>query len=116
MQQAPGSRPPQPAPTGRVATWLRRALVLCGFGRSSGAIAVRLAQEVPDETGSPVLVVHGSLHTMVAPALGRALYEHALPPKRFMLVEGAVHEDTDVVGHQLYRVALRDLYGVGQQP
>lgn len=129
------------------------------FGHSlGGAVAVRLAQEVADESGlivegaftstlellnstrwgwlpidglitqhfdaasrialigSPVLVVHGSLDTMVAPALGRALYERALPPKRFMLVEGAVHEDTDVVGHELYRVALRDLFGLGQQP
>jgi pimeloyl-ACP methyl ester carboxylesterase len=63
--------------------------------------------------GSPVLVVHGSLDTMVAPALGRALYERALPPKRFLLVEGAVHEDTDVVGHKQYRVALRELFGLG---
>ncbi len=62
--------------------------------------------------GSPVLVVHGSLDTMVAPALGRALYERALPPKRFLLVEGAVHEDTDVVGHALYRVALQELFGL----
>lgn len=63
--------------------------------------------------GSPVLVVHGSLDTMVAPALGRALYERALPPKRFLLVEGAVHEDTDVVGHKQYRVALHELFGLG---
>ena len=126
------------------------------FGHSlGGVVAVRLAQEVPDEAGlivegaftstqdlvnstrwgwlpidrlitqhfdagsriarvgSPVLVVHGSLDTMVAPALGRALYERARPPKRFLLVEGAAHEDTDVVGHELYRGALRDLFGLG---
>ncbi len=73
--------------------------------------ASRIAQ-----VGSPVLVVHGSLDTMVAPALGRALYERASPPKRFLLVEGAVHEDTDVVGHELYRGALRDLFGLGPRP
>lgn len=65
------------------------------------------------EVGSPVLVVHGSEDTMVAPALGRALYDLARPPKRFLLVEGAVHEDTDVVGERLYREALRDLFGLG---
>lgn len=68
------------------------------------------------QIGSPVLVVHGGLDTMVAPALGRALYERALPPKRFVLVPGAVHEDTDVVGHEQYRVALRELFGLAPRP
>ena len=65
------------------------------------------------EVGSPVLVVHASGDSMVSPQLGRALYERARPPKRFVLVEGAVHEDTDVVGRDLYRQALRDLFGIG---
>lgn len=129
------------------------------FGHSLGAaIAVRLAQEVPDESGlivegaftstaevlrstswgwlpvtwlitqqfdsasriaqvgSPVLVVHGSEDTMVSPKLGRALYDQAVPPKLFLLVDGAVHENTDVVGHELYRAALRELFGLGKSP
>ena len=129
------------------------------FGHSLGsAIAVQLAQEVPDEAGlivegaftsivdilrstswgwlpinwlitqrfdagsriaqvgSPVLVVHGSEDSMVSPQLGRALYELALPPKRFVLVEGAVHENTDVVGQQQYRNALQELFGLGKPP
>jgi len=129
------------------------------FGHSlGGAIAVRLAQDVPDEAGlivegaftsaadlfrstrwgwlpitwlitqrfdagsriaqvgSPVLVVHGSEDTMVPPQLGRALYELAMPPKRFLLVEGAVHENTDVVGHEKYRHALHELFGLGKPP
>ncbi len=68
------------------------------------------------EVGSPVLVVHGGDDTMVDPQLGRALYERARPPKRFLLVPGAVHENTDVVGHGLYRRALRDLFGLGRDP
>lgn len=129
------------------------------FGHSLGAaIAVRLAQEVPDESGliiegaftstvdvlrstswgwlpidwlitqrfdagsriaevgSPVLVVHGSEDTMVSPELGRALYEKAMPPKLFLLVHGAVHEDTDVVGHEEYKHALHELFGLGNPP
>jgi alpha-beta hydrolase superfamily lysophospholipase len=129
------------------------------FGHSlGGAIAVRLAQEVPDEAGliveggftstvdvlqstrwgwlpiawlvtqrfdaasriaqvgSPVLVVHASEDTMVSPQLGRALYEHAVPPKRFLLVQGAVHENADVVGHEDYRLALRELFGLDCPP
>jgi pimeloyl-ACP methyl ester carboxylesterase len=128
------------------------------FGHSLGAaIAVRLAQEVSDESGlivegaftstidvlrstswgwlpidwlitqrfdaasriaqvgSPVLVVHGSEDTMVSPKLGRALYDQALPPKLFVLVEGAVHENTDVIGHEQYRQALQELFGLGRQ-
>ena len=142
--------------------WLARAqphVPRYVFGHSLGAaIAVRLAQEVPDEAGlivegaftstidvlrstrwgwlpvdwlitqrfdaasriaqvgSPVLIVHGSDDTMVSPELGRALYEQALPPKRFLLVQGAVHEDTDVVGHEAYRDALHELFGLGKSP
>ncbi len=68
------------------------------------------------KVGSPVLVVHGSEDSMIAPQLGRALYERAVPPKRFVLVPGAVHENTDVIGAQQYREALRGLFGLGQAP
>jgi alpha-beta hydrolase superfamily lysophospholipase len=73
--------------------------------------AARIAQ-----VGSPVLVVHGSDDTMVSPRLGRALYEHALPPKRFVLVQGAVHEDTSVLGQAQYRQALQELFGLSLPP
>lgn len=129
------------------------------FGHSLGAaVAVRLAQEVDDESGlvvegaftsladaframrwgwlpiawmitqhfdagsriarvgSPVLVVHAGDDTMIAPELGRALYDLALPPKRFVLVEGAVHENTDEVGRSQYRQAVRELFGIEPPP
>jgi alpha-beta hydrolase superfamily lysophospholipase len=66
--------------------------------------------------GSPVLVVHAADDSMIAPQLGRALYERALPPKRFVLVEGAVHENTGAVGQAQYREALHGLFGVGAPP
>jgi len=65
------------------------------------------------QVGSPLLVVHAGDDSMIAPQLGRALYERALPPKRFVLVEGAVHENTDIVGEAAYRQALRELFGIG---
>jgi alpha-beta hydrolase superfamily lysophospholipase len=68
------------------------------------------------KVGSPVLVVHAADDSMIAPQLGRALYERALPPKRFVLVEGAVHENTGVVGQQQYREALHELFGLGARP
>ena len=66
------------------------------------------------QVGSPVLVVHGSEDTMVSPQLGRALYELAQQPKRFVLVEGAVHEDTSLLGQEQYRQALQELFGLGK--
>ena len=62
---------------------------------------------------APVLVVHGSRDTLIRPALGRALYEHAAEAKRFVLVEGGTHSNTNGLGQQQYRQALRDLFGIG---
>ena len=61
----------------------------------------------------PVLVVHGSNDSLILPELGRALYERAPAPKRFVLVEGGTHYNTNGLGQQLYRDALRDLFGLG---
>jgi alpha-beta hydrolase superfamily lysophospholipase len=61
----------------------------------------------------PVLVVHGDADSLIPPALGRALYERASAPKRFVLVEGGTHYSTNGVGQQQYRDALRELFGVG---
>jgi len=126
------------------------------FGHSlGGAIAVRLAAEVPDAAGlivegsfpsiaevvgsfkwgwlpvsplitqrfdagsrigsvrSPVLVVHGSEDQLIRPDLGRALYERAAQPKRWLLVEGGSHHNTNSLGQSQYREAVAALFGVG---
>ncbi len=125
------------------------------FGHSlGGAIAVRLAAEVPDAAGlivegsfpsipevvsrfrwgwlpvaplitqrfdaasrigqvrAPVLVVHGSEDRLIPPELGRALYERAPQPKRWVLVEGGSHHNTNGLGQPLYREAVAALFGV----
>lgn len=61
----------------------------------------------------PVLVVHGSADQAIPWALGRALYERAPKPKRFVLVEGGTHHNTNAVGQPLYRAALAELFGLG---
>jgi uncharacterized protein len=126
------------------------------FGHSlGGAIAVRLASEVPDAKGLivegtftsipavfesmrwgwlpitplitqrfdsaariaevkvPVLVVHGANDSLIPSALGQALYDQAVAPKRFELVEGGTHYSTNGRGQQQYRKALRELFGLG---
>ncbi len=65
--------------------------------------------------GSPVLVVHGSSDGLILPALGRSLYEKAVEPKRFILVEGGTHYSTNGLGQPQYREALRDLFGLGRR-
>ena len=60
----------------------------------------------------PVLVVHGSEDTLIAPALGRALYEQAREPKRFVLVEGGSHHNTNALGQAQYRQSMSELFGL----
>ena len=62
--------------------------------------------------GSPVLVVHGSGDRLIPSQLGQQLYERARGPKRFVLVEGGSHHNTNAVGLALYRDAVKDLFGV----
>jgi len=61
---------------------------------------------------APLLVVHGSQDRLIQPALGRALYERARSPKRFVLVEGGSHHNTNAVGQEAYREAIAELFGV----
>lgn len=63
--------------------------------------------------GSPLLVVHGSEDRLIQPALGRQLFEAAAEPKRFVLVEGGSHHNTNSVGQGQYREALAELFGLG---
>lgn len=61
---------------------------------------------------APVLVVHGSADTLIPPELGRALYERAPPPKRFVLVEGGTHHSSSMLGRDAMRDAMADLFGL----
>ena len=61
---------------------------------------------------APVLVVHGSKDSLIAPTLGRALFDQAPGRKRFVLVEGGTHHNTNSVGQPQYRQALAELFGL----
>lgn len=65
-----------------------------------------------ERIGSPVLVVHGAEDQLIKPELGRALYERARSPKRFVLVEGGTHHNTNAVGQDHYREAVQTLFGL----
>ena len=62
--------------------------------------------------GSPLLVVHGSEDRLIPPELGRALYDKAVEPKRFELVDGGSHHNTNAVGLDQYRAAVHAVFGL----
>jgi uncharacterized protein len=62
--------------------------------------------------GSPLLVVHGSEDRLISPELGKRLYEAAQTPKRFILVEGGSHHNTNGLGQAQYRAALKEMFGI----
>ncbi|MDB5889279.1 MAG: hypothetical protein JWP47_110 [Polaromonas sp.] len=62
--------------------------------------------------GSPLLVVHGDDDRLILPDLGRKLFKAAAEPKRFVLVPGGSHHNTNQRGMPLYREALAQLMDV----
>ncbi|HEV7914762.1 MAG TPA: alpha/beta fold hydrolase [Albitalea sp.] len=60
----------------------------------------------------PVLVVHGARDGLIRPNLGRALFERATAPKKFVLVDGGTHYSTNTLGQTQYREALKELFGL----
>lgn len=70
------------------------------------------AEDKVAHIGSPLLVVHGSEDRLIPPALGQALYERARDPKRWLLVEGGSHHNTNALGQDAYREALKALFGL----
>lgn len=59
---------------------------------------------------APMIVVHGSNDGMIPPSLGRALYDGAKVPKRFVLVEGGTHYSTGNLGREQVRDAMAELF------
>jgi alpha-beta hydrolase superfamily lysophospholipase len=74
------------------------------------------AGSLVDRVGAPLLIVHGSEDQTIQPQLGRALFERAREPKRFVLVDGGSHRNTNAVGQAAYREAMRDLFGLDSGP
>ena len=64
------------------------------------------------QIGSPLLVVHGAEDQLIAPALGRKLFDAAAEPKLFVLVDGGSHHNTNLIGMPQYREALAKLFAL----
>ena len=62
------------------------------------------------DIGSPVLVVHGANDRMIQPSLGRALFERAREPKRFILAEQGTHHNAQAMVSDQVREAMHSLF------
>jgi alpha-beta hydrolase superfamily lysophospholipase len=67
------------------------------------------------DVGAPVLVVHGSEDQLISPELGRALFDKAREPKRFVLVPGGSHHNANELGQVQYKQALGDLFKLNSE-
>jgi uncharacterized protein len=56
---------------------------------------------------APSLFVHGDLDDIVPMSLGRELFDAANPPKEFVIIPGAGHNDTYIVGGDRYFARLK---------
>lgn len=56
----------------------------------------------------PVLVVHGTRDTVISPWHGKKLFELANQPKQFLWVEGADHNDLELVAGKRYLEAIKN--------
>lgn len=59
---------------------------------------------------APVLVVHGDRDDIIAPRLGREVFEAANQPKRFYAIPAAGHNDILHAGGESYVQVLREFY------
>ena len=65
----------------------------------------------------PLLVMHGREDEVIGFYHGVALYEMANEPKRYLWVDGAGHNDFNVVAHPRYLLAIKEFAGsLGQRP
>jgi uncharacterized protein len=74
----------------------------------------RTADVLKDFRG-PVLVMHGRRDTVIPFALGRELYERLRPPKQFVVIEDADHNDLFEASRAAYWTPVRDfIAGLGR--
>jgi uncharacterized protein len=59
---------------------------------------------------APVLVVQGDQDEVIAPRLGRAVFDAAREPKRLHIIAGAGHNNLHDAGGAAYLQVLRDFY------
>lgn len=56
----------------------------------------------------PILIIHGTEDEVIPFSHGQALYTTANQPKSFLQIDGAGHNDVDMVGHDRYYKAIQN--------
>jgi len=65
------------------------------------------------DVGVPVLIVHGTDDQYVPSRFSQQLYDAAIEPKRLLLVPGANHNNSMVLGNREYGQAVSQMFGLG---
>ena len=60
----------------------------------------------------PVFIAHGASDHLIPPRFSSALFDAAHEPKKLLLVDGATHNNTMIVGASDYLAGLLDLFGL----
>ena len=64
----------------------------------------------------PVLVAHGAGDRLIPARFSSALFAAANEPKKLLVVDGASHNNTMIVGEREYRDAIATLFHLGLRP
>ena len=59
-----------------------------------------------------LLVIHGTEDSLIAPELGKRLFDAATGRKAFVLIPGGSHHNTNSLGQEQYRAAMAELFGL----
>jgi alpha-beta hydrolase superfamily lysophospholipase len=89
-----------------IPTWYYRYAGRCALKRVAAQRRCRypdLEAALPRLGPRPLLMIHGGADTYIKPEMARALFERALAPKEFWLVEGAKHNQAMQVANGEYR-------------
>jgi uncharacterized protein len=85
-------------------------VVVRGVGRKRGVRYLNLEPALRRFAPRPLLMIHGSRDTYIAPEMGEALYARARPPKEFWLVMGARHNQAHQIAPDEYRRRVREFF------
>lgn len=66
--------------------------------------------------GIPVLVVHGAEDRYVSPQFSESLYQAIPGRKALLMIDGANHNNSMLVGEDRYRKAIENLFGIVPSP
>jgi uncharacterized protein len=79
-------------------------------GQTRGCRFPHLERVMRKLSPRPLLMIHGGSDTYIKPDMARAIFDRALPPKEFWLVEGAKHNQAIQVAREEYHRRVLEFF------